>query len=376
MERNKVVVFWFRRDLRLEDNAGLYHALRSGFPVVPFFLYDKEILDKLEDHKDPRLTFIFNSLESLKIKLSEYNSSLKIINADPLTGWKSLLQEFDIQAVYFNEDYEPYARKRDAGITALLEMQDVKVYSFKDQVIFSKAEIVKDDGKPYTVFSPYKRKWLGKLNEFYLKSYPSNRYLKQLYPSTFHFPSLTEIGFEKSTLALPPASFQHVIADYAKTRDIPSIAGTSRISVHLRFGTVSIRELARAASAVHEQTWLNELIWREFYMMILWHFPHTIDHSFKPDYDRIRWRNNEQEFQAWCEGQTGYPLVDAGMRELKATGFMHNRVRMVTASFLCKHLLIDWRWGEAYFAKKLLDYEQASNVGSWQWAASSGNDAV
>jgi deoxyribodipyrimidine photo-lyase len=244
-------------------------------------------------------------------------------------------------------------------------------------VIFEKAEVVKDDGKPYTVYTPYKNKWYQKLKPFYLKAYPTEKYFKNLLKfKSPAIPTLKEMGFVKSNITYPEKEYHNVIADYAKNRDFPAITGTSHVGVHLRFGTVSIRRCAKDAYEAHEKTWLSELIWREFYMMILYHFPQTMDHAFRPEYDRIKWINNEAQFEAWCKGETGFPLVDAGMRELNATGYMHNRVRMVVASFLSKDLLIDWRWGERYFARKLLDYEMASNVGGWQWAASSGTDAA
>jgi deoxyribodipyrimidine photo-lyase len=282
-----------------------------------------------------------------------------------------------VAEVFTNHDYEPNAKQRDGEIRKLLSEHGIAFNTYKDQVVFEKDEVVKDDGKPYTVFTPYSRKWRAKLSDFYLKSYPTKKYLNNLYQTAaLPLPILKSFGFERSEQIIPLKTYENIIDNYAETRDFPAIKGTSRIGIHLRFGTVSIRQLAVDANHAKEKTWLNELIWREFYMMILHHFPHTADHAFKPEYDRIQWQNNEAQFEAWCLGQTGYPLVDAGMRELNATGFMHNRVRMLTASFLSKHLLIDWRWGERYFAEKLLDYEMASNVGGWQWAAGSGTDAA
>lgn len=370
-------VFWFRRDLRLDDNAGLYHALKSGLPVLPIFIFDSNILDKLQDRDDARVTFIHKSLVGIDAQLKELGSSLYVAIGAPEKVWMDLLQKFNVKNIFTNTDYEPYARDRDNTLKSIFERKTVGFHLFKDQVIFDTDEVVKDDGKPYTVFTPYKRKWLGKLTNFYLNSYPTEKYFANFYTDlSSELPSLKDIGFKESAQNFPPKEFKSVIENYYNTRDIPSIKGTSRISVHLRFGTVSIRKLAKEAAKSLEKTWLSELIWRDFYAMILWHFPKIVNHAFKPEYDQIKWRNNEEEFKAWCEGKTGYPIVDAGMRELNATGFMHNRVRMITASFLCKHLLIDWRWGEAYFARKLIDYDQASNVGGWQWAASSGNDAV
>ena len=373
-----ISVFWFRRDLRVEDNAGLYHALKSDNPVLPLFIFDKEILDKLEDKDDARVTFIYKSIEALNKECHKHHSSLLVIYGDAESAWRKLIKEYTIAAVYTNHDYEPaYANDRDSNIKELLAGHNISFKTYKDQVIFEKDEVVKDDGKPYTDYTHYKNKWHQKLKPFYLKAYPSEKYLKNLYGfKAPAIPTLKEMGFIKSEIDYPEKEYDNVIADYAKNRDFPAIRGTSHVGVHLRFGTISIRQCARDANKAHEKTWLNELIWREFYMMILYHFPQTMDHAFRPEYDRIHWINNEEQFEAWCKGQTGFPLVDAGMRELNATGYMHNRVRMVVASFLSKDLLIDWRWGERYFARKLLDYEMASNVGGWQWAAGSGTDAA
>ncbi len=370
-------VFWFRRDLRLEDNAGLYHALRSGKTVLPVFIFDTEILDKLENKADRRVDFIHQSLQNLDTELRNLGSSLCVRFGKPLEVWKSLLAEFPIEALYTNQDYEPYAEKRDQEIALFLKEKAVSFFRFKDQVIFEKSEVTKDDGKPYTVFTPYSKRWKQKLTDFYLKPYPTQKYFSNfLRNQHFAFPSLSQIGFEKTDTIFPHKYVKDLILEnYAEKRDFPAILGTSRLSLHLRFGTVSIRHLVQRGLSVSEK-WLNELIWREFYMMILWHFPHVVDRSFKPQYDQMVWENNQDHFAAWCVGQTGYPIVDAGMRELNATGFMHNRVRMIVASFLTKHLLIDWRWGEAYFAEKLLDFELASNNGGWQWSASSGCDAA
>jgi len=378
MDKQTVLnIFWFRRDLRVHDNAGLYHALKGSNPVLCLFIFDREILDKLEDKDDARVTFIYNSIEKLKEKLETHGSSLLIKYDKAGDAWKEIVKEYAIGTIYTNHDYEPYAAERDKSVEHLLKKQGIGFETFKDQVIFEKDEVVKDDGMPYTVYTPYMRKWHQKLSPFYLKSYPSEKYLHNLYKQKGHpLLPLRSIGFEKSDHEFPGNNYEKIIDDYAEKRNYPAIRGTSHIGLHLRFGTVSIRDLARKANGYHEKTWLNELIWREFYMMILHHFPKTMNHAFKPEYDRIKWVNDEKQFKAWCEGQTGYPLVDAGMRELNNTGFMHNRVRMVTASFLSKDLLIDWRWGERYFARKLLDYEMASNVGGWQWAAGSGTDAA
>lgn len=376
-DKQPVSVFWFRRDLRLDDNAGLYRALKSGNPVLPIFIFDPEILDDLRDRKDARVTFIYQVIEELKAELKEHQSDLLVFYDTPEKAFKHLIEEHNVAAVYTNHDYEPYATKRDGDIANLLKKHDIELNTYKDQVIFERDEVLKDDGKPYTVFTPYKKRWLQTLKPFYLKPYPNKKYFKNLHRfKAPAMPTLKEMGFEKSDQQFPDKKYRDVMDDYAKTRDYPAIQGTSRIGIHLRFGTVSIRQLAADANECKEKTWLNELIWREFYMMVLHHFPHTMDHAFRPEYDRIQWVNNEEHFKAWCEGRTGYPLVDAGMREMNETGYMHNRIRMVTASFLSKDLLIDWRRGEHYFAEKLLDYEMASNVGGWQWAAGSGTDAA
>jgi deoxyribodipyrimidine photo-lyase len=375
--KNPISIFWFRRDLRLNDNAGLYHALKSGNPILPLFIFDKEILDELEDKDDARVTFIYQTIENLRHELHKHGSSLLVIYDKAEDAWNTIIKEHQITAVYTNHDYEPYATQRDNAVKEKFIKHNIELKTFKDQVIFEKDEVVKDDGKPYTVYTPYQRKWYNTLKPFYLKAYPTEKYLNNLVKiKNLHLPTLKEMGFEKSSMHFPDQQYKDVIGDYKEKRDFPAVKGTSHIGLHLRFGTVSIRELARTAHAQHEKTWLNELIWREFYMMILHHFPKTMDHAFRPEYDRIKWVNDEKQFKAWCEGNTGYPIVDAGMRELNATGFMHNRVRMITASFLSKDLLIDWRWGEHYFARKLLDYEMASNVGGWQWAAGSGTDAA
>lgn len=373
-----VNVFWFRRDLRLNDNAGLYHALKSGSPVVPFFIFDKNILDDLEEKQDRRVEFIREALVEMQQLLEKQGSSLIVLYDTPENAFEKLLKDYAIDTVYANEDYEQYAIDRDTSVSKFLAKHKGKLKLYKDHVIFAKDEVVKGDGKPYTIFTPYSRKWKAVLTAFHLKSYPVKKYLKNLHKEKANvIPSLTSMGFKEVNKPFPPSKVDAgLIKDYNKTRDFPGIEGTSRIGVHLRFGTVSIRELASKAFA-NGETYLNELIWRDFYHMILWHFPHVrVENAFKPEYDNIRWRNNEKEFKAWCEGKTGYPIVDAGMRELNATGFMHNRVRMITASFLIKHLLIDWRWGEAYFAEKLLDFDYAANNGGWQWAASSGCDAA
>ena len=373
-----VNIFWFRRDLRLDDNAGLYHALKNGRPVLPVFIFDKIILDQLDDKYDRRVEFIDDALQKMQQELEGWGSSLEIFYGSPEEVFKELIRKYKIEKVFTNHDYEPYARERDDLVFHLLKRSGIGFHTFKDQVIFDKDEIFKDDGKPYTVFTPYSKKWKSALNDFYLKSFPTKKYFGNFYKQQATiFPSLQSMGFEKTGKPFPPGYIRdELIKKYKEQRDFPGTHGTSHLSVHLRFGTISIRKLARKALLLNE-TFLNELIWRDFYHMILWHFPHVgKGKSFKAAYDFIKWRNNEDEFEKWCKGETGYPIVDAGMRELNATGYMHNRVRMIVASFLTKHLLIDWRWGEAYFAKKLLDFDLAANNGGWQWAAGCGCDAA
>ncbi len=377
--QQKISVFWFRRDLRLIDNVGLFHALSSKFPVLPIFIFDKNILDKLDNKSDPRVEFIHLALSEIQSQLIPIGSSLQVFYSTPYEVFDILSENYSIDTVYTNHDYEPYAVERDIAIDAFLEDRGIKLLTFKDQVIFEKNEVIKDDGKPYTVFTPYSRKWKAKLTENDLKEYTTqllmNHFLKQIEQP---IPTLASMGFEKSGLLFPSKVVQtNIIRQYTENRNFPGLDnGTSKIGVHLRFGTISIRALAKTANQTNE-TFLNELIWRDFYQAILWHFPRVgKGKSFKLEYDRILWRNNEEEFKRWCEGTTGYPIVDAGMRELNATGFMHNRVRMIVASFLTKHLLIDWRWGEAYFAQKLLDFDLAANNGGWQWASGSGCDAA
>ncbi|MFD1314744.1 cryptochrome/photolyase family protein [Namhaeicola litoreus] len=364
-------VFWFRRDLRLEDNHGLFKALNSGKNVIPLFIFDSHILSELPKN-DARVSFLYEKLLTLDQTLKNFGSSLLVKKGEPFDVWESLIKTFHIDEVFTNTDYEPYALKRDHQVKELLLEKGIQMHFFKDQVIFEKNEVLKADGKPYTVFTPYKNKWLSHFETSGIKSYNSSS-LKNYAQINERFPTLDEIGFEPSKIKVP--SFrQDQISNYAGQRDFPSIS-TTRIGPHLRFGTISIRQVIlnlRSEDAVY----FSELIWREFFMQILYHFPRVVTENFKPQYDGISWRNRRDEFEKWCNGETGYPMVDAGMRELNATGFMHNRARMVVASFLCKHLLIDWKWGEAYFAQKLLDYELASNNGNWQWAAGTGCDAA
>ena len=376
---DKVVIFWFRRDLRLNDNAGLYRALKAGIPVLPIFIFDKNILSKLQNKQDKRVEFIHTAITNLDAELQKLGSSLQVFYSTPDKVFKELTTNYNIQAIYLNHDYEPYALERDNNLCLFLEKKGIPIKSYKDQCIFEKSEVTKDDGKPYTIFTPYSRKWKLKLNDFYVKPYPTEKYAFNFFKqkqAKSHIPSLKDLGFELTDLVIPSTTIKkQLITNYKENRDFPAINGTSHLSVHLRFGTVSIRALAKAAQGLNE-TWLNELIWRDFYMMILSHFPHVAKNSFKQKYDKIVWRNNESEFKFWCEGKTGFPIVDAGMRELNTTGFMHNRVRMIVASFLVKDLLIDWRWGEAYFAEKLIDFDLSANNGGWQWAAGSGCDAA
>lgn len=372
-----VVLCWFRRDLRLTDQTALYHALRSGLPVVPVFIFDTNILGDLENRKDRRVQFIRDTLLNMQERLEKLGSTLDVFYGTPEEAFSHWMKQYKIKAVFTNNDYEPYASKRDTSVAKLLKDNGIAFLSYKDQVIFEKNEVVKDNGDPYTVFTPYSRKWRSLLNDFFLKSYPVEKYHQHFHQhAPKHIPSLKAMDFQETEKNYPDDSPEDaLIKHYDKTRDFPAIHGTTRLSVHLRFGTISIRQLASKAKELND-TFLSELIWRDFYQCIMWHFPQVVDTSFKPDYDKIKWRNNKKEFEHWCAGETGYPIVDAGMRELNTTGFMHNRVRMIAASFLTKHLLIDWRWGEAYFGLKLLDYDLAANNGGWQWAAGSGCDAV
>ena len=374
---NKIVVFWLRRDLRLHDNHGLQEALEAGLPVLPVFFFDTEILEKLSVKNDARVSFIHSEIKKLKKNFEELGSSLKVYHAIPFQAFEKLLDEYEVAAVYANKDYEPEAIERDKKIGEYLKKNEVEYRLFKDQVIFEENEVLKDNDEPYTVFTPYSKKWKQVLKKNPITHFASEDNLEGLMKiKPFSLPELKEMGFEESQSEIPSRDISdETISNYEKTRDFPAMKGTTRLGIHLRFGTISVRELAKKAEALSE-VFLNELIWRDFYMAILWHFPKVVNQSFKKKYDSITWRNNEDEFERWCNGKTGYPMVDAGMRELNETGFMHNRMRMVTASFLTKHLLIDWRWGEAYFAEKLLDYELASNNGNWQWAAGSGCDAA
>lgn len=371
----KISLFWFRRDLRVEDNTGLYYALQQEEQVLPLFIFDRNILDALEEKNDARVTFIYQQVKRLKDFFEHKGSSMLISYGHPETVFEELSNSYEVQAVYTNRDYEPYAKSRDAAVEEILKKKGIPFLSFKDQVIFEPGEILNGSGDFYKVFTPFSRNWMEKFKQTKVQILPEAAW-KNLW-ATRPLPQieLEQMGFQASSLEIPsPLPNREIIQHYDRDRNFPAQHGTSRLGIHLRFGTISIRSLALKAASLN-QTFLNELIWREFYLMILAYSPQVVDRAFKPQYDRIPWRNNVEEFKTWCEGKTGYPIVDAGMRELNATGFMHNRVRMIVASFLTKHLLIDWRWGEAYFAKKLLDFELASNNGGWQWAAGTGTDA-
>ncbi len=370
-------LFWFRRDLRLFDNAALWHALKHESNVLPVFIFDQEILKKLPEN-DLRVQFIHETVTTLKKELQKKKCDLIVEHGSPVEVFKKLLETYQVKAIYTNHDYEPYARTRDENIAKLCTKNKTEFKTFKDQVIFEKNEIVTDQENPYTAYTPYKKKWLKAMSPFYLKSYPV-----EIYESNYakikptNMASLKQLGFKEQKFVFPESSVTaSILKNYAKTRDLPALdSGTSHLGLHLRFGTVSVRELAREAKK-YSEVWLSELIWREFFMQVLWHFPHVEKQSFRPQYDKVAWRTNKSELERWKNGQTGYPMVDAGMRELNATGHMHNRVRMVTASFLTKHLLHYWLEGERYFAEKLLDFDLAANNGNWQWAAGTGCDAA
>lgn len=372
MKNNKVSFFWFRRDLRLDDNRGLQHALKSEYPIIPVFIFVEEILDDLPS-SDPRITFIHQQLHQIQLHLNKHSSSLYCKKGIPEKIWEEITENFDVQAVFTNEDYEPYAIKRDKKIKELLETKGVQFNAYKDQVIFEKDEIIKNDGTPYTVFTPYKNKWIDRFKSDFsiLNEFETN--WDNLQTSSYTLPSLSELEFKESHIKVHDFDINH-LQNYHEVRNFPALNQTSALSPHLRFGTVSIRKIVKQVQS--NEVFLSELIWREFFMQILFHFPAAVHSNFRKKYDLIEWRNNVGEFEKWKTGQTGYPIVDAGMRELNATGYMHNRVRMVVAGFLCKHLLIDWRWGEAYFAEKLLDYDLSANNGNWQWAAGTGCDAA
>ncbi|SHF77972.1 deoxyribodipyrimidine photo-lyase [Flavobacterium segetis] len=374
MSKQEVSFFWFRRDLRLEDNAGLYHALKSQYPVVPIFIFDEVILDKLPKD-DARVGFIHENLSKINEELIQIDSSILVVRGKTLEVWDSLSKEYNIKEVFFNKDYEPYATKRDTEISKYLENNNIVCHTVKDQVIFEEKEITKADGLPYTVYTPFKNKWLEKYKSLApIQEFDINAHYANFFKSNFVFPTLKQIGFKESSIKVKAHNLKF-ISNYQDIRDFPAMDKTSYLSPHLRFGTVSVRKLVNWAFQKND-VFLSELIWREFFMQILYNFPKVANRNFKSAYDGIQWRNDEEDFKRWCAGKTGYPMVDAGMRQLNETGYMHNRVRMVVASFLCKHLLIEWQWGEAYFAEKLLDYDMSANVGNWQWAAGTGCDAA
>ena len=371
-----MVIFWFRRDLRLDDNHALFKALKSGYDVLPIFIFDSNITNKLNQN-DHRLNYINNVLDGLNKRLSENKKKIYIYKGNPIEIISKLIIKLKIKELYLNKDYEPYARDRDDKIEKLCIANNINYNSFKDHVIFEEDQIVKKDGTPYVVYTPYSRKWIEKFQSNQLDSYPSELNLGGFVDSD----KIREVNylmdFEKNIISPKTYNLNKDLIDkYEETRNFPALDSTSRIGVNLRFGTVSTRKIVKTSSERSNNTFLKELIWREFFIQILWHFPHTTEKSFKDKYERIEWRNDMDDFKLWCDGKTGYPIVDAGMNQLNKTGFMHNRLRMVVGSFLCKHLLIDWRLGEKYFADKLFDYEQASNVGNWQWVAGCGVDAA
>lgn len=372
----KIIFFWFRRDLRLDDNKALYEALNQSYKVITIFIFDSDILEKLKDKKDKRVNFIYQQLIEINQTLIKHGSSLLIKYGKPEEIWKNLLNEYDIYSVYANHDYEPSTIERDQKVQKILSTQNIPFITSKDQVIFEKEEILNNQGKPYTIYTPYKNKWLEKFEQKNLEYYPSENHIDKFFKtSPFNFISLKEIGFETNNFIEPSPVFdKNIISNYDKFRDFPAMDKTTHLGIHLRFGTISIRKAVETGKKLNA-VWLSELIWREFFMMILFNFPHVVKGSFRKEYDNIKWNNDTEDFEKWCKGLTGIPIVDAGMRELNETGHMHNRVRMIVASFLTKHLLIDWRWGEKYFAEKLLDFELASNNGNWQWAAGTGCDA-
>lgn len=366
----KLTLVWFRRDLRLEDNTALQAALSEKANVLPLFIFDEQILDELPND-DPRVSFIYQNLQKINIKLKTYDSSILILKGKTDAIWQQLIAEHEIESVYTNRDYEPYAMQRDAKIEGFLTEKGIEFKTFKDQVVHEKNDVLKADGTPYTVFTPYKNKWLEVYKSTKITALHTTENFTKL---NFEFPKMENLGFIPSTIIVRDFSLAEV-GQYAEQRNYPILDATSYLGPHLRFGTIGVRQII-AQLKPKDEVFLSELIWREFFMQILFHFPHSVTHNFRSKYDGIQWRNDEKEFETWCKGETGYPMVDAGMKQLNETGYMHNRVRMICAGFLCKHLLIDWRLGEAYFAKKLLDYELASNNGNWQWAAGTGCDAA
>ena len=375
---DKVNIFWHRRDLRLQDNVGLQKALESDLPVLPIFIFDKHILDHLPKD-DARVNFIYDELQKLRKYLqSNFDTSIAIHYGYPKEIFHQLLSDYDVNAIYTNEDYEPYAFERDQSIQELANSHSADFKAYKDQVIFHPTDVQKKSGGYYLVFTPYMKQWKKEFEHYDFQISDSEELLDNLYKNQrLSNVELSEMGFERSSIKVPDYNLdKNLINKYDETRDVPATEGTSRLSPHLRFGTIGYRQVIQKALDADDPTFLNELIWREFYKAIMYHYPETPEKSFKPEYDQIEWRNDEEEFERWKSGTTGYPIVDAGMRQINQTGWMHNRLRMITGSFLCKHLLIDWRWGERYFAEKLLDFDLSSNVGGWQWVAGSGVDAA
>ncbi|MFZ5630073.1 MAG: cryptochrome/photolyase family protein [Spirochaetota bacterium] len=374
---DRVAIHWFRRDLRLDDNTALAAAAKSGLEVLPIFIFDTNILSRLRLKDDRRVAFIHETLMNLRKVLQQQGGELLVLCGKPEEIFPVLFERFSVAAVYCNEDYEPYARERDAKIARLCSERGIVFTATKDHVVFAPHEVLKDDGTPYHVFTPYSRRWLAAFEQnppAGQNGAPLCRWLRA--NDIDPMPRLEDLGFSPVASLAPPAALDSaIIENYAATRDIPGIRGTSRLGIHLRFGTISVRRLALVARELNAK-FLAELIWREFYQMILWYYPDTVSKAFRSQYAALRFPGTEEDFRRWRNAETGYDLVDAGIRELVETGFMHNRVRMVVASFLTKHLLCDWRWGEHFFAQYLLDYELASNVGGWQWSAGIGVDAA
>lgn len=374
--KENVAIFWFRRDLRLEDNKGLLHSLRGDLPVLPIFIFDEHILNRLEDKDDARVSFIHDCLNEIAKTLKEKNKGIHVFLGKPIEVWKQIVNQHSVKTVYTNRDYEPYAQQRDKEVYDFLQSKQISFTGYKDHVIFEKSEVLSKTNNPYTVFTPYSKMWKSQLTKESFHHYQSESLIDNFINTSSNMLTLEAIGFSQSEISVPEFSMKKsLIQQYQEQRNLPFIEGTSRLSPHLRFGTISVREVCRKTSSSSE-TFLNEMIWRDFYSQVLYHNPDNVKHNFRRKYDAIEWRNNEGEFDKWCKGMTGFPIVDAGMRQLNETGWMHNRVRMITASFLCKDLLVDWRWGEAYFARKLLDFDLASNNGGWQWASGTGTDAA
>jgi deoxyribodipyrimidine photo-lyase len=382
---------WFRRDLRADDHAALYHALRDARAVWCVFVFDTGILDALPSRADRRVEFIWHALVELQGALEALGGGLAVLHGEARDLVPAHARALGVEAVYANHDYEPQAIARDAAVEAALAAEHRVFRSFKDQVVCERDEVLTQAGAPYSVFTPYRTAWLKRADDFFLKSYPVAAHAGSLAPDAGRpVPDLASMGFAQTnlrSLRIPLGAsgartlfeeFAPRMDAYQERRDFPAVRGPSYLSVHLRFGTISIRELARAARArgtAGAQVWLSELVWRDFYFQILWHHPHVVTRSFRPEYDALRFTNRADRFAAWCEGRTGYPLVDAAMRQLNTSGYMHNRLRMVTASFLVKDLHVDWRQGERYFATHLNDFDLSANNGGWQWAASTGCDA-